>query len=63
MYIVEDILRVFRVLLFLELRISDPQTSIMIRFPDGKRQQLSLSSHSKLMVNSHPRNLVNILIF
>nr|XP_022299860.1 UBX domain-containing protein 7-like isoform X2 [Crassostrea virginica] len=28
---------------------SDPQTSIMIRFPDGKRQQLSLSSHSKLM--------------
>ncbi|XP_048741186.2 UBX domain-containing protein 7-like isoform X2 [Ostrea edulis] len=28
---------------------SDPQTSIMIRFPDGKRQQLSMSSNSKLM--------------
>lgn len=28
---------------------SDPQMSIMIRFPDGKRQQLTLSSQSKLM--------------
>ncbi|XP_062575979.1 UBX domain-containing protein 7-like [Saccostrea cucullata] len=28
---------------------TDPQYSIMIRFPDGKRQQLSMSSKSKLM--------------
>ncbi|XP_061187541.1 UBX domain-containing protein 7-like [Saccostrea echinata] len=28
---------------------SDPQTTIMIRFPDSKRQQLSMSSQSKLM--------------
>lgn len=28
---------------------TDPQTSIMIRFPDGKRQQFSVSCKSKLM--------------
>ncbi|VDI24868.1 Hypothetical predicted protein [Mytilus galloprovincialis] len=29
--------------------ISDPQTSLMIRFPDGNKQQLAVSRKSKLM--------------